>query len=360
MARLLIHRYALPLRRPWHTARGLMTRRQGFIVVLEQAGDLGIGDCAPLPMAGTESLQQARARLQYWQGRLQSGRWDSDRLLAALSDGWPSTAPAADAAVETAALDLAARRRVLPLRGLLTEQPRDQVQVNAVLGPLTSLSPEALDPSVAAGWRCLKIKVGIAPIDDEIARLRTLTARMPPGVRYRLDANGAWSGADAERVIAAMADLPIDALEEPLNRPRDAELASLQAAATFPLALDESLAGRWPIDPAQLPVRRLVLKPGVVGGLRPTLALARAASAAGRQVVLTSLIESAVGLWATAQLAAALPEQEHHGLATANWLAHDLATAPNPVAGVLALPDEPGIGIDPTSLLAALQSGQRP
>ena len=359
MARLLIHRYALPLRRPWHTARGLLTRRQGFIVVLEQAGDLGIGECAPLPMAGTESLRQAQERLRHWQDRLQSAGWSSDRLLAALAHGWPSTAPAADVAVETAALDLAARRRGLPLRRLLTEQPRDQVQVNAVLGPLKSLSDDAWDRTVATGWRCLKIKVGVAPVDDEIARLRTLTQRVPPDARFRLDANGAWSPADAERVIAAVADLPIDALEEPLNRPRDAELASLQAAAAFPLALDESLAGRWPIDPAQLPVRRLVLKPGVVGGLRPTLTFARAASASGRQVVLTSLIESAVGLWATAQLAAALPEQQHHGLATANWLAHDLATTPNPVAGVLALTDEAGIGLEPTAVLAGIQAGQR-
>jgi len=109
MARLLIHRYALPLRRPWHTARGVLTRRQGFIVVLEQAGDLGIGECAPLPMAGTESLRQAQERLRHWQDRLQSAGWSSDRLLAALADGWPAQH----------------QRRMLPLRPPRSTSPRE-------------------------------------------------------------------------------------------------------------------------------------------------------------------------------------------------------------------------------------------
>jgi o-succinylbenzoate synthase len=358
MARLLIRRYELPLRRPWQTARGLLISRQGFIVVLEHAGDQGVGDCAPLPTAGTESMRKALARLHQWQRRLERGRWDSERILAVLSGEWRSEAPAADTAVEAAALDLSARRRALPLRSLLAGQAREQVHANLMLGSLASLSAGVLDDAVAGGWRCLKLKVGIAPVEDEIARLLAVVPRLPRDARIRLDANGAWSLPCAERFVGACADLPIDALEEPMSRPVDAALASLQSTATFPLALDESLAGRWPIDPAQLPVRRLVLKPGVVGGLRPTLTLARAALVSGRQVVLTSLIESAVGLWATVQLAAALPEEQHHGLATGDWLARDLAKAPRPVAGVIELSDAPGIGPEPGSVMAGLHGGQ--
>ncbi len=356
MARLRIHPYQLPLRRPWRTSRGPLTTRQGFLVVLEDADALGIGDCAPLPMAGTESMQQAQARLLDWQARVQRGDWGHDTLLAGLAGDWPTPTPSADAAVETAALDYAARRRGLPLRATLVDKPSDQVAVNAMLGSLTTLSAAALDRAVADGWRCLKLKVGISPVEAEIARLTPLMSALPDGVRFRLDANGAWSPPDAERVIGALAGSPIDALEEPLATPADPLLAALQTAATFPLALDESLAGHWPIDPARLPVRRLVLKPGVVGGLRPTLALAGRASLAGRQVVLTSLIDSAVGLAAIAQLAAALPEPLAHGLATADWLARDLAVFPRPVAGVLHLPNAAGIGIDPKAALNGLQT----
>jgi L-alanine-DL-glutamate epimerase-like enolase superfamily enzyme len=66
--------------------------------------------------------------------------------------------------------------------------------------------------------------------------------------------------------------------------------------------------------------------------------------AAGREVVITSLVESAAGLWATAQLAAAIGSPLAHGLATGQWLAEDLGPPPLPLAGRIALPDTPGSG----------------
>jgi len=167
-------------------------------------------------------------------------------------------------------------------------------------------------------------------------------------VRLCLDANGAWDADQAEMMIALLNRLPVESLEEPLRRSDDALLAALQAGARFPLALDESLVQRRPLTAGRLPVRRLVLKPGVIGGLRPTLALARQAQAAGREVVLTSLIESAAGLWASAQLAAAIEAVPAaplaHGLATAHWLARDLGRPPLVRTGRLRLSAIPGSG----------------
>lgn len=361
--RLRLHRYRLPLRRIWRTARGRYTHRDGVIVLLADAPDLGLGDCAPLADAGTEGLRLAIARLSAWQHRLDTAAWDADALLAALDDAWPSETPAADMALETAALDLIARRQALPLRRLLADAAGDQVRVNSMLGALDGLSEDDLDRALGDGWRCLKLKVGTAPVHIDITRLHGLLPRLPTDVQLRLDANGAWSMADAQRVISALRapalGSRIDCLEEPLRSPTDAKLYRLQATAPFPLALDESVPERLPMDPRQLPVRRLVLKPGVVGGLRPTLALARAALAAGREVVLSSLIESAVGLAATVQLAAALPGSKpqaglHHGLGTASWLASDLAPAPRVEAGVLRLDDRTGVGLDPEEVIAGL------
>jgi L-alanine-DL-glutamate epimerase-like enolase superfamily enzyme len=205
---------------------------------------------------------------------------------------------------------------------------------------------------VEQGFRVIKLKLGTAPWPEERARLGRALARLPASAALRLDANGAWQ---ADQAAAAVADLArmdgglgrIESLEEPLQRPDDRLLASLQAAAPFPLALDESLARRTPLDPQRLPVRRLVLKPPVLGGLRATLDLALRALAAEREVVLTSLVESAAGLWTTAQLAAAIPSALAHGLDTADWLREDLGTPPRPADGWIALPDSAGSGFTP-------------
>ncbi|MGB5833742.1 MAG: o-succinylbenzoate synthase, partial [Thiohalocapsa sp.] len=69
-------------------------------------------------------------------------------------------------------------------------------------------------------------------------------------------------------------------------------------------------------------------------------------------VVLTSLVESAAGLWASVQLAAATGSPLTHGLATGDWLARDLGLAPVPRAGRILLPDVAGSGFEPTRVMA--------
>jgi L-alanine-DL-glutamate epimerase-like enolase superfamily enzyme len=98
-----------------------------------------------------------------------------------------------------------------------------------------------------------------------------------------------------------------------------------------------------------LPVRRLVLKPGVLGGPLATRRLAQAAAAAGIEVVLTSLVESAAGLWPAVQLAATLPAPVAHGLATSAWLAGDLGAPPEVRLGAIALPSGAGSGFHPAA-----------
>lgn len=373
LLRLLLHPYRLPLRRPWRSAHGGLSERQGWLVRIEASGLCGYGDCAPLPAAGTETLEAAAARLAHWQVRTKRG--SDQELLDALSADRPSPTPAADAAVECALLDWHARNTGRSLREWLQAgaAKRESIAVNAALGALIGCTPEALCAAIARGFRVIKLKVGTAPLDEELAHLRSLQSVLPAHAQLRLDANGAWDFSQARDLLMALAQftpqsercLPlIESLEEPLHKPRDAELAQLQALTSIPLALDESLPRRpWPPRADQLPVRRIVLKPGVLGGLRPCLALARAALDAGIQPVVTSLIDSAAGLWAGAELAAAISALGQvgrdripcpgtspdlcHGLATAEWLAADLGPPPPLRAGQLSLSLEPGSGFQP-------------
>ncbi|MCX8085843.1 MAG: hypothetical protein N3C63_02965 [Rhodocyclaceae bacterium] len=323
--------YRLPLKRPWVAARATLTERQGALLHLIDADGLeGWGDCAPLP--SRSDPHAPLAALAAWAGRPASADFHT----------LPSEARWA---IETAQADLAAQRAGLPLWRYLGGT-RGEVEVNAALGPLDDDLPERLARAAAKGFRIGKIKVGVAPVEEEIARLKALDTPF----RLRLDANRAWPADAARHFLLAMRDLPIEAVEEPLAAPTPDSLAALQQMLPFALALDESLpalgleaviAGRA--------ARRLVLKPARLGGIAATAALARAAQAAGLEIVLTTVVDSALGVAATAQLAAALAPDLAHGLATSSWLAADVAP-PLPVdSGRLALPDLPGLGLRPAA-----------
>jgi L-alanine-DL-glutamate epimerase-like enolase superfamily enzyme len=260
-------------------------------------------------------------------------------------------APAASHAVECALLDLQSRLAGVPLRRWIL-RPRggtasDWIEVNGALGPAIQVTGEAMTRALDSGYRVLKVKVGCADPDAEIAHLLDLASRLPPGARLRLDANGAWDLETAQRVITACTDLPVESIEEPLRRPDSEGLARLQALAPFPLALDESLVhwtGREASRP--FPVRRAVIKPAALGGVAASLRVAERLGGLGVEIVLTGIVESAAGLWATTQVAAAVGSPLAHGLATGTWLAQDLGPPPMPRMGRLHLPDCPGSGFE--------------
>jgi o-succinylbenzoate synthase len=320
--------YALPLKTPWRTAAGTVCLRRGWLVRVEdEDGEIGWGDQpALLPDQATDG-QGERLRQQ------------GDALLGQSLDealDWPDLG----LGIETALLDLLARKRGLPLRRLLSSQAAERVKVNAV-APLDGIIAMA-----EQGFGIVKVKVGLAPWPDEATALRRLS--LPPGVMVRLDANRAWCLAEAEGFLAAIAGLPVESLEEPLREAEIAGLASLQSTTGVALAIDESfdLIG-LDLLLANPPVRRLVLKPALLGGLRRTLAVAAAARAVGYEIVVTTYLESAIGVAAVANLAAAHDPEARiaHGLATSALFVSDLAE-PLPIAsGVLTFPAGSGLGI---------------
>ncbi|WP_291981688.1 enolase C-terminal domain-like protein [Candidatus Accumulibacter sp. ACC005] len=352
-----IHPYRLPLRASWLTATGGFGKRQGWLLRLDgESGARGYGDCAPLPGKPAETPVHARSRLGA-QARRLIGMSPEDALQLISTDfGDPGDAPAARLAVETALLDLAAQAAGRSLAaGLRANQPGlgqpplpTDVAVNAALGSLAWLADESVRTACAAGFRVLKLKLGVASIDDEIARLRRVAALLPPGVQLRLDANCAWNLAAAESFLHACADLPIEMLEEPLAQPTLQQLHRLQAQTKIAIGIDESASL---FDAERLmdarPVRRLVIKPTRCGGLLAALALAQRALGAGLECVTTSSIESACGVIATAHLAAAIDNRLAHGLATSTWLAADTGPPPAVVNGRLLLPSKAGLGFAP-------------
>lgn len=336
--------YRLPLKRPWVAASATLTERQGALLQVTTADGLsGWGDCAPLPSsgaAGHAKVLDALAQLAR-RGAGEVGDWEAAGATAPPEVRW---------AVQTALLDIEAQQRGIPLARLLGAVGDEglSVGVNAALGPLDARCAARAAEALARGFDVGKIKVGIQSVDHEAAQLHALVEATGGRLRLRLDANRAWPEAEARRFLSAVAALPIEAIEEPLAAPTVAALAALQAQTPIAIAVDESLPhlGAAPLIAAQA-VRRFIVKPARIGGYAATLAIAKEAAQAGIALVLTSVVDSAVGVTAAAHLAAAVSPDLVHGLGTSDWLAVDVAAAPPIAAGRLQLPKVAGLGIVP-------------
>ena len=225
---------------------------------------------------------------------------------------------------------------------------RDRVPVNVTV---PAVRPERAHAIVAAsGCRTAKVKVaepGQAEGEDD-ARLEAVRDALGPDGHVRIDVNGLWDVDTALRRLPALerAAGGLEYVEQPVARVED--LAVVRRRQHVPVAADESI--RRAADPYR--VRDLeaadvaVLKVQPLGGVRACL---RIAEDIGLPVVVSSALESSVGIAAGVALAAALPELSHAcGLATVSLLTDDLAVEPLlPVDGALPVARP---AVDPAAL----------
>jgi O-succinylbenzoate synthase len=182
----------------------------------------------------------------------------------------------------------------------------------------------------SGGCRTAKVKVAEPgqSVADEIARLEAVRDALGPDGAIRIDANGAW---DVETALARLTLLDraaggLEYAEQPV--PTVAGLAAVRRGTRVPIAADESI--RRAEDPLAV-VRAqaadiVVLKVQPLGGVRACLELAERV---GLPVVVSSALETSVGLAAGIALAAALPELPYAcGLATAQLFTADVVGQP--------------------------------
>jgi o-succinylbenzoate synthase len=347
-----VQRFRLPLRAPLRAGRRVIHACEGWLLALDDAeGRTGAGEARPLAGFGHEGMREAGEALARIARALADGGPAELEALLDRVDALAPDAPAARAAADVALHDLFARALGRPVAALLAEAPRHEIPVSALLSGET---PEALAhevrAAVAAGFRTVKLKVAGRALARDLARAAAVREAAGPGIALRLDANAAWSEAQALRAVRALEALRPELLEQPVAAADVDALARVQRAAAFPIAADEALGD--PRAAARIIAERaaacLVLKLPVAGGLRAALRLAERARAAGIGVFVTSALDSTLGIAAAAHLAAALPKDAPAaGLATGALLALDLAPPLAVSGGALRLPAGPGLGVAP-------------
>lgn len=289
-------------------ARGRGSERASTIIAVGTLdGATGLGEAAPLHGVSIDTLADAVRAVDDLSNR---------SLVELATPGHASAiadrvthAPAARFALETALLSAYAQTARTSVARLLTPLPKAELLLSVVVDHASEA-----ERAVTAGARCLKIKVGSADPDIDIARVRAIADRAP-SVQLRLDANRGWPAADLGRIVAELADLPIDYIEEPCP---DAHLL-LDGDLELRIALDESLIhlDRPSLDRALTSPRlaALVLKPTLLGGFARCLELAALAHQHGVAPVVTHALEGPIGTAACHELARAIGSDVPVGLA---------------------------------------------
>lgn len=240
--------------------------------------------------------------------------------------GWAEVSPFADYGPVESASWLAAA-----VEDATCERPvarRDRVPVNVTIPVVDPIEAHRL--ARVGGARTAKVKVadpGVTLAQDA-ARLEAVRDALGPDAHIRVDANAAWDLETARRAIPMLdrAAGGLEYVEQPVASLED--LAAVRRAVGVPIAADELV--RRAEDPLRVAragaADLLVMKVQPLGGVRRCLDLT---AEAGLPVVVSSALESGIGLSAGVALAAALPELPFAcGLATGALLTADLADPP--------------------------------
>jgi o-succinylbenzoate synthase len=325
------------MRAPFVSASGSLEKRELVLLRLEDSdGRVGFGEAAPLPHYNGVSVDDVREALEACRLTLAGGeRLVREELLARCTE-LAVLAPAV-AAIDLAMWDLEGRRTEEPVWRLLGAGAAEPVEVNYTVAASDRAGAAAqASAAKAAGFRCVKTKVGIG---DDAGRLAAVRAVLGPEVAIRLDANGVWSPDEAAAALRVLAPVGIELCEEPVRGL--AQTQELAEVTSVPIALDETASAIGALD--ERVCAAVCLKIASCGGISGLVEAAHQARVVGYQVYLASTLDGPLGIAAALHAAAAVSPERPCGLATLALFADREDPLPAR-GGRIAVPDGAGLG----------------
>ena len=343
---------ALPLRKPVRMAAETVTHARNILVRIEAAdGTVGWGEAASAPAMTGDTLGGLTAAVR-------------DHLAPALIGADARMRPAlmrrlrtvlhgntgAHSAVEMALIDLAGQASGLRLIDLVGGALRREVAPMWLVGNATPDEDVAeVKAKARAGIRFFKLKVGVKPLDTEIATALAVREALGPDVPICADANCGFSYQAARRYVEATREAGLLFLEQPFEDGDLKSLAALARSAAVPIGADEGIRSLHDIEAhAAAGAGGVSLKLIKLGGFAAALTAGALCRRLGLAVnVAAKMAESSLGTAATVHLACALDNIDWGVSLTHFYLAEDLVRVPLALDnGHVALPGKPGVGVE--------------
>lgn len=338
----------VPLTRSYTVAYGTRDACElAFCRIVTDGALVGDGSGTPAPQVTGESVDDTRAAFESFDRDRLVGR--DPRELGTLLDALPEGRPAARAAIELALYDLFARIndvRVVDLFGAR----HDGLATSVTCGiDSAEATLELADEYLAAGFRCLKVKIGL-DLAADVDRLERLRDRIGRAVTIRVDANQGYSPEEAVAFAKHCTRLEIELVEQPMKPELDDRLDVLDAPARARVALDESVqapADALRLATAAAPCGIFNIKVQKSGGLGPAGQIATIAEIAGRELMWGCMDESRLAIAGSLHRAYASPATRYLDLDGSLDLARDPAAGGFSIEeGRMYLLDRPGLGCE--------------
>jgi muconate cycloisomerase len=343
---------ALPLRKPVRMAAEIVTHARNILVRVEAAdGTVGWGEAASAPTMTGDTLASLNAAVRDHLGPALIGEdaWMRPALMRRLRTVLHHNT-GAHSAVEMALLDLAGQASGLPLIDLVGGALRREVAPMWLVG---NAAPEEdvaeAQARARAGIRFFKLKVGVKPLDTEIATALAVRKALGPEAPICADANCGFGHAAARRYLEATREAGLAFLEQPFDADDMKGLAALARATPVPLGADEGIHALRDIeDHAAAGARGVSFKLIKLGGFAATLEAGSLCRRLGLAInVAAKMSESSLGTAATVHLACAVDNVDWGVSLTHFYLAEDVVRVPLPMRdGRVALPTGPGVGVE--------------
>lgn len=299
-----IYHKTLLFKQPAGTSRGVYTKRPIWYVVArnEDNGNIGIGECAPLPDLSydrgedyeerlkavcreTEKMMRERCEIDY----------DKLRDVPSMSMGIETALKHMEKGMfEMWESDFTKGKKAIPINGLVWMGTYDEML-------------SRIEEKRNQGFRCIKLKIGAIDFERELELIRIIRETIKrTDLEIRLDANGGFSAEDVMEKLERISKYDIHSIEQPIKAGQWEKMSEIVRKSPIKIALDEELIGINSIDKKRelleiINPDYIVLKPTLHGGFRGAEEWIEMATKGGTGYWTTSALESNVGLNAIAQ-----------------------------------------------------------
>ena len=303
----------LIFKRPGGTSRGVLTTKDSWILSVwdtDKPEIIGTGECSIIYGLSPDNMNTYEAKLDELAERI--NRYREVDL---------SAHPSIRFGLETALLDLQSGGKKVLFSSLFSEGKKG-IPINGLvwMGDFDFMKQQIIE-KLEAGYHCIKLKIGAIDFDKELELLKMIRRDFgQTELELRVDANGAFSPANALEKLKRLSDFHIHSIEQPIRQHQWQEMAKLCQQSPIDIALDEELIGLKDSDVATMlntiKPKYIILKPSLLGGLQRSEFFINQSEKQGVKWWVTSALESNIGLNAIAQWTATLNNPMPQGLGT--------------------------------------------
>ncbi|WP_340113005.1 o-succinylbenzoate synthase [Maribellus mangrovi] len=299
------------------TSRGVLTEKEVYYLTLtdsENASKKGVGEIAPIPKLSPDAVPELEEQIKKLVRQINKGE-------AVNQSEW-SKFPAVWFGFETALKGIDSNSPVLLYPSEFTSDKKG-IPINGLIWMGSKeFMVQQVEEKLAAGFTCLKLKIGAIDFEAELDILQSIRDRFPAEqLEIRVDANGAFPAINALSILGKLSAFNLHSIEQPIKAGQVKEMRRLCAVTPLPIALDEELIGIAAYNEKaklldEIKPQYIILKPTLTGGIKASEEWISLAEDRNIGWWITSALESNIGLNAIVQWTATLGTSNFQGLGT--------------------------------------------